>query len=90
LHIERADDTKEVDYQSTVVPDWFRGMVREASCSANLAVSLHHDVVDVCLQRHADVLPLLRVKLEDMQDTRHTHLEEDCLHNVEHMAGMNF
>ena len=31
------------------------------------------------LQRHADVLALLGVKLEDVQHASHTHLEEDCL-----------
>lgn len=31
------------------------------------------------LQRHADVLPLLSVKLEDVQNTSHPHLEEHCL-----------
>ena len=34
---------------------------------ACLAVALHHDVVDVRLQGHADVLPLPCVKLEDVQ-----------------------
>ena len=34
---------------------------------ACLAVALHHDVVDVRLQGHADVLPLPSVKLEDVQ-----------------------
>lgn len=45
----------------------------------DLGVALHHDIVDVGLQRHADVLALLGVKLEDVQHASHTHLEEDCL-----------
>jgi hypothetical protein len=36
-----------------------------------------HDVIDVRLQRHADVLPLLRLKLEDVQNARYPHLEKD-------------
>lgn len=45
----------------------------------DLGVALHHDIIDVGLQRHADVLALLGVKLEDVQHASHTHLEEDCL-----------
>lgn len=37
---------------------------------------LHHDVIDVRLKRHADVLPLPRLKLEDVKNPCHTHLEE--------------
>lgn len=33
----------------------------------------------MCLQRHADVLSLLGVKLEDVQHASHTHLEEHRL-----------
>ncbi len=44
-----------------------------------LGVALHHDVIDVGLEGHADVLPLPRVKLEDVQHARHAHLEEDGL-----------
>ena len=46
---------------------------------ADLGVALHHDVVDVRLQRHADVLALLGVKLEDVQHASHAHLEEHSL-----------
>lgn len=46
---------------------------------ADLGIALHHNVIDVSLQRHADVLPLLGVKLEDVQHAGHAHLEEDCL-----------
>ena len=45
----------------------------------HLGVALHHDVVDVGLQGHADVLPLPSVKLEDVQHSRHPHLEEHSL-----------
>ena len=31
------------------------------------------------LQSHTDVFPLLGIKLEDVQHTSHTHLEEHCL-----------
>lgn len=47
--------------------------------SSDLGVALHHDVVDVGLQGHADVLPLLGVELEDVQHTGHPHLEEHGL-----------
>lgn len=56
----------------------FNATVGQAT-KPDLGVALHHDIVDVGLQRHADVLPLLGVKLEDVQHTSHTHLEEDCL-----------
>ena len=41
-----------------------RAQLEAAAC---LAVALHHDVVDVRLQGHADVLPLPGVELEDVQ-----------------------
>ena len=44
-----------------------------------LGVALHHDVIDVRLQSHADVLALLGVKLEDMQNASNPHLEEHSL-----------
>ena len=44
-----------------------------------LGIALHHDVIDVCLQGHADVLSLLGVELEDVQNTSNPHLEEDSL-----------
>ncbi len=46
------------------------------------------------LQRHADVLPLFGVKLEDVQHTGHTHLEEHGLtaaaelHDVAQLSGV--
>lgn len=46
---------------------------------AHLGIAFHHDVVDVRLQGHADVLSLLGVKLKDVQHTSHTHLKEDSL-----------
>ena len=42
--------------------------LRRAAC---LAVALHHDVIDVRLQGHADVLALPGVKLEDVQHACH-------------------
>lgn len=51
----------------------------EQAMKPDLGVALHHDVIDVGLQGHADVLALLGVKLEDVQHPSHTHLEEDCL-----------
>jgi len=47
--------------------------------SAHLGVALHHDVVDVGLQGHADILPLPSVKLENVEHPRHPHLEENGL-----------
>jgi hypothetical protein len=53
-----------------------------------------HDVIDVRLQRHADVLPLLRLKLEDVQNARDSHLEENRraaaakLHDVTELRGV--
>jgi hypothetical protein len=55
--------------------------------SAYLAVALHHDVVDVCLQRHADVLALARLKLEDVQHACHAHLEEHSLAAAAKLQG---
>ena len=52
---------------------------RGQATKPNLGVALHHDVIDVGLQRHADVLALLGIELEDVQHASHTHLEEDCL-----------
>jgi hypothetical protein len=46
---------------------------------AHLAIALHHDVIDVRLQRHADVLSLARLKLEDVQHACHAHLKEHSL-----------
>lgn len=46
------------------------------------------------LQRHADVLPLFGVKLEDVQHAGHTHLEEHGLtaaaelHDVTQLGGV--
>ncbi len=46
------------------------------------------------LQRHADILPLFGVKLEDVQHTSHTHLEEHGLtaaaelHDVAQLGGV--
>jgi hypothetical protein len=54
-----------------------------------LAVALHHDVVDVRLQRHADVLALLGLKLEDVQHARHAHLEEHGLQGQTRASGMS-
>jgi len=48
----------------------------------------------VRLQRHADVLPLFGVKLEDVQHTGHAHLEEHGLtaaaelHDVTQLGGV--
>mmetsp|Transcript_42095 Transcript_42095/g.51066 ORF Transcript_42095/g.51066 Transcript_42095/m.51066 type:complete len:210 (+) Transcript_42095:2368-2997(+) len=62
-----------------------RGSLLVCFCSG---VAAHHDVIDVGLQCHTDVLALLRLKLKDVQNARHTHLEEHCtvagpkLHNV--------
>ena len=44
-----------------------------------LGVALSHDVVNVSLQSHADVFSLCGVELEDMQNSCHSHLEEDSL-----------
>ena len=51
----------------------------DQAIDADLGIALHHNVVDVSLQRHADVLPLLGVKLEDVQHPSHSHLEEHRL-----------
>ena len=48
-----------------------------ASTVTHLGVPLHHNVIDVRLQCHADVLALPRLKLEDVQHPRDAHLEED-------------
>lgn len=59
-----------------------------------LRVALHHDVIDVCLQSHADVLSLLGVKLKDVQHSSNTHLEEDSLtaaaelHDITQLGGV--
>lgn len=53
-----------------------RGLLGAARAGLGLGVALHHDVVDVRLQRHADVLALTRLKLEDVQHARDAHLEE--------------
>ena len=50
-----------------------------AACATYLGVALHHDVVNVRLQSHADILALLGVKLENVQNPSDTHLEEDSL-----------
>ena len=44
-----------------------------------LGVPLHHDVIDVGLQGHADVFSLFGIKLEDVQDSGDAHLEEHSL-----------
>lgn len=55
---------------------------------------LHHDVIDVRLQRHTDIFPLPRLKLEDVQNPCHTHLEEHGgaaaakLHDVTQLSGV--
>ena len=57
-----------------------------------LGVALHHDVIDVRLQSHADVFALLSVELEDVQNTSNPHLEEHSLtataelHNVTQLS----
>ena len=59
-----------------------------------LGVAFHHDVIDVCLQSHADVLSLLGVELEDVQHSSNTHLEEDSLtaaaelHDITQLGGV--
>ena len=44
-----------------------------------LGIPLHHNVIDVGLQGHADVLSLFGVKLKDVQDSSNPHLEEYSL-----------
>ena len=44
-----------------------------------LGVAFGHDVIDVGLQGHADVLSLSGVKLEDVQHPSDAHLEEHSL-----------
>lgn len=56
-----------------------RGAAGAQETKPDLGVAFHHDIIDVGLQRHADVLALLGVKLEDVQHASHAHLEEDCL-----------
>ena len=54
-----------------------RGAVGNPRCFLLLrVVPLRHDVVDVRLQRNADVLALFGVELEDVQHPRDAHLEE--------------
>lgn len=47
--------------------------------AADLGVAFGHDVIDVGLESHANVLPLSGVELEDVQHTSNPHLEEDSL-----------
>ena len=53
--------------------------MQQDSVGLHLGVPLSHDVIDVGLQGHADVLSLCGVELEDVQDSSHPHFEKDSL-----------
>lgn len=48
----------------------------DANKAAHLRVALDHDVVDVRLECHADVLALPSIKLENVQHACNAHFEE--------------
>jgi len=83
--------SSQVTHASRATRTHFRGMhclSRDSRPSAaalpsafitHLAVAFHHDVIDVGLQGHADVLTLTGFKLEDVQHSSNAHFEKHRL-----------